>query len=194
MGRVRIEGELEMIKVNFRRFDYGLDLEKLYEYMMIDQNQRLFSYKFQVHNIVMFERWISEKFAKNEYHDFFMVEDAANNTIGFTFSYDFFVFDGHCKYTLCLYDDYQNKGYGAVAAIKMLDYLFCNYPLKRVFISVFDYNKNSLLMNMKGGFEEVGCLPEYRFWGGDNVSLHILNITRAKFYERYSKIIMRINK
>lgn len=181
-----------MFNVIFRRFDYAKDLERLYTYMMKEENQILFSHGFQIHNIPMFERWISEKFAKNEYHDFFMIENGQGKTIGFTFSYDFFHYDAHCKYTLCLYEEFQNHGLGAIAAIKMMDYLFRKYPLKRIFISVFDYNKTSISNNLKGGFEEVGILPEYRFLGGDYFSLHILTISREKFYKRHQRILEQI--
>ena len=183
-----------MLQVKFRNFDYAKDLKPLYEYMMRDENQRLFSHGFQIHNLPMFERWLFEKFDKNDYHDFFMIESLNGKTVGFTFSYEFFAYDGHCKYTLCLYEKYHNLGLGAIAGIKMLDYLFTKYPLNRIFISIFDYNKTSLSNNLKGGFEEVAILPDYRFYGGDYFSLHILTTTREKFYIKYKSIISRINK
>lgn len=178
-----------MLKVIFRNFDYKKDLERLYTYMMKEENQILFSHGFQIHNIPMFERWINEKFGKNEFHDFFMIEDTKGNTIGFTFSYEFFNYDAHCKYTLCLYEEYQGCGLGATAGIRMLDYLFKKYPLNRIFVSVFSYNYKSIRNNLKGGFEEVGVLPEYRFCGGEYFSLHILTISREVFYRRYQKFI-----
>ena len=55
----------KVTKVKFRSFDYAKDLERLYAYMMKEENQVLFSHSFQVHNLPMFERWISEKFASN---------------------------------------------------------------------------------------------------------------------------------
>lgn len=181
-----------MLQVTFRRFDYEKDLERLFTYMIKEENQMLFSHGFQLHNLPMFEQWISEKFAKNEYHDFFMIENPQEETIGFTFSYEFFPYDSHCKYTLCLYEQYQNFGFGAIAAVKMMDYLFRKYPLKRIFISVFDYNKNSLSSNTKGGFHEVAVLPEYRFHGGEYYALHVLTISREEFYNRHQRILNRI--
>lgn len=184
--------EVGMLQVRFRSFDYARDLERLYTYMTKEENQILFSHGFQVHNIPMFERWISEKFAKNEYHDFFMIEDSQGQTIGFTFSYEFFNYDAHCKYTLCLYEEYQNIGLGAVAGIKMMDYLFKKYPLNRIFVSVFDYNKKSIANNLKGGFEEVAVLPDYRFYGGEYFSLHILTISRDDFYKKRQRLISKV--
>lgn len=181
-----------MFQVKFRSFDYAKDLVPLFNYMMKEENQILFSHGFQIHNLPMFERWISDKFAHNEYHDFFMIEDTQGKIIGFTFSYEFFNYDAHCKYTLCLFEEYQNHGLGAVAGIKMIDYLFRKYPLRRIFVSVFDYNQNSIANNLKGGFEEVAVLPEYRFYGGKYFPLHILTISREKFYSKHERIISKI--
>jgi len=183
-----------MYRLTLRPFDYHKDLQRLFGYMISEDNQKMFSQGFQVHNLAQFEHWITDKFAKNEYHDFFMIECDDGKTIGFTFSYDFFKFDGHCKYTLCLYEDSQEKGYGAVAALKMMDYLFKKYPLRQILISVFDYNQNSLNCNLKGGFEEVGLIPDYRFSDGAYHAMHILRITRDKFYEVNQKRINMIKK
>ena len=180
-----------MLQVEFRKFDYGRDLERLFKYMMKEENQILFSHGFEVHNLPMFERWISEKFAHSEYHDFFMIENTNGDTIGFTFSYEFFNYDAHCKYTLCLYEEYQNLGLGAIAGIKMIDYLFRKYPLKRIFVSVFEYNQNSIANNLKGGFEEVALLPDYRFYGGEYFPLHILTISRDVFYNKHKKLFQK---
>ncbi len=93
-----------------------------------------------------------------------------------------------------LYEEYQHCGLGAIAGIKMLDYLFKKYPLRQVFISVFDYNTNSLSSSLKGAFVEVGVLPEYRFCGGKFYSLHILRISREVFYEKYHQVIGKLKQ
>jgi len=180
-----------MSKLGFRAFDYARDMIPVFNYMTENDSQKWFSHKFQIHNLPMFEQWISRKFSQNFYHDFFMIETISGKTIGFVYSYEFHELDAHCKMTLCLFEEYENNGYGAVAAIKMLNYLFETYPLKQVFTSVFDYNQKSLKLNKKGGFTEVGVLPKYRYWKGEYHDLHILSMTKEYFYERYSKIVTR---
>ncbi len=177
------------MRVHFRNFDYEKDLKRLFSYMVKDENQILFSHGFQIHNIVMFENWLTGKFSRNEYHDFFIIENESGEAVGFTFSYDFFNYDAHCKYTLCLYEKYQNCGIGALAGIKMMNYLFSRYPLKQIFISVFDYNKNSLSANLKAGFKEVGVLPDYRYCKGEFGDMHILTMSRSTFYNRYENLL-----
>lgn len=183
-----------MFDIKLRAFDYQTDICQLYDYMMKEDNQILFSHSFQIHNLPMFESWISEKFSRNEYHDFFIIESNKGVQMGFVYSYEYHPHDLNCKFTLCLYEEYQHRGLGAIAGIKMLDYLFRKYPLKQVFISVFDYNINSLSSNLKGGFVEVGILPEYRFCGGKFYALHILRISREVFYERHYKILGKLKQ
>ena len=181
-----------MLSVSFRNIDYAKDLDTLYRYMMKEENQILFSHAYQINSLPLFDQWITGKLARNEYHDFFMIENAPGETIGFTFSYEFFACDGHCKYTICLYDEYKNSGLGAAAGIRMMDCLFRKYPLRQIFISVFDYNKNSLEINRKGGFTEVGVLPDYRYSDGAYASLHILTMSRQDFYGRYKNIAEKL--
>lgn len=177
-----------MVDVIFRSFDYDKDLERLFTYMMKEENQILFSHSFQLKTIQAFEKWITDKL-NHTYHDFFMIQDSSGQTLGFTFSYEFFQYDGHCKFTVCLYEEYQNMGYGAIAGINMLDYLFEKYPLRQVITSVFNYNEASLSVNRKSGFVEIGTFPEYRYYNGEYHSLHLFAITKEVFYKRNSKFL-----
>lgn len=74
------------MRIKFRAFDYDKDLERLFTYMMKEENQILFSHSFQLKTIQFFEKWITDKL-NHTYHDFFMIQDDIGRTIGFTFSY-----------------------------------------------------------------------------------------------------------
>lgn len=177
-----------MDKLILRKMDYAKDLLVLYQYMMDEDSQCLLSEQFEVNTIQMFERWLNHRFEMGIYHDFFMVETSNGQTIGFTFSYDFLISNGHCKYTLCLFREYQKTGFGAAAAIRMMGHLFKVYPLRQIYISVYDYNTDSLSANLKGGFEEIGRYPEHRFFDGVYYDLHILRMTREQFDFLYKKV------
>jgi len=182
-----IMGGLLMQDLILRKIDYNNDLHVLFKYMTDLESQSLISEQFQINTIQMFDRWLSSRFEMGVYHDFFMIETVGGKTIGFTFSYDFSLANGHCKYTLCLFNEYQGTGLGASAAIQMMNYLFKAYSLKQIYISVYEYNKESLRMNVRGGFEEVGVFPGYRFYAGEYHNLHILRITRKIFNSKYNK-------
>lgn len=172
------------MKIKFRPFNYQEDLENIYYYMCCGEEQAMLAHKFQISNIEMFRHWLTEKFANRIYNDFFVVVNESGKAIGFTYSYEFHPYDLHCKFAICMYDEYRDKGYGALVAIKVLDYLFESYPLRQIYTSVFDYNSKSLQLNQTAGFLEVGNLPEYRYHKGKYYSLHILMITRQQYYKR----------
>ncbi len=177
-----------MDKLILRKVDYAKDLLLLYRYMTDADSQYLLSEQFEVNTLQMYERWLNSRFEMGVYHDFFMVEPSNGQTIGFTFTYDFSLSNGHCKYTLCLFKEYQKTGFGVAAAIQMMKHLFRIYPLRQIYISVYDYNADSLSANLKGGFEEVGIYPEYRYFNGAYFDLHVLRMTREQFNFLYKKV------
>ena len=179
--------------VVLREYREQQDLEPLFQYMNSDETQKWFSHKFQLNSLDQFRGWLRERI-QYSYHDFFILENDQEIPIGFTYAYDYFSYDLHCKFTLCLFPLYEGYGYGPLAAIQMLDHLFSVYPLRQIFISVFDYNQNSLACNRKAGFVEVGKLPDYRFWKGRFYSLHYLVMQREAFYTRYTKYLYRMHK
>ena len=174
--------------LRLRPIQYEKDLLSLYSYMSDPRRQPLFSHKFRCNSLHIFERWLSEKL-NTVYHDFFVIEKNDGTLIGFTFSYDFFENDNHCKFTLCLLDEYTQIGYGALASIQMLDYLFSNYPLQQVFTTVFDYNKASLAIHRHKGIKKVGEMPNYRYYNGSYHALHIFSIEREVFYRHTRKML-----
>lgn len=177
-----------MRTLRLRPFQYEKDLECLYAYMYDPAKQALFSHKFQCNTINAFERWFTEML-HTSYHDFFMIETAGQKTIGFTFSYEFFANDGHCKFTLCLFDGCTDLGYGVLAGAQMLDYLFSSYSLHQVFTTVFGYNLPCLSVHAHAGFRKLGELPNYRFYKGSYYSLHYYVMEREVFYQSAKKLL-----
>lgn len=181
-----------MNTVIFRPYQSGRDAQALFDYMREPETQRLFSHTFQIPTIQLFERWLSDRF-QTTYHDFFMLE-VQGKTIGFTFSYDFFPNDRHCKFSLCLFPAYVSSGFGALAGVQMLDYLFASYPLRQVFTSVFGYNEASISLNLHAGFQQVGTLPGYRYQNGQYWDLYYYVMQRDVFYEKAAHLLTHIKR
>ena len=86
---------------------------------------------------------------------------------------------------------YRDVGVGALCGVQFLDELFSNYPLRKIYIDVYDYNKQSLACNLGIGFVEEGCLKGYRYNNGEYHDMHLLSITREKFYEKAGGFLKR---
>lgn len=182
-----------MKALRLRPFRYETDLDAMYAYMSDPTYQTLFSHKFQFNTVQAFERWLTEML-HTTCHDFFMIETEERETIGFTFSYEFYPNDRHCKFTLCLFEPYKNHGFGALAGTQMLDYLFSSYSLHQVFTAVFSFNSDSLSVHQHAGFQKVGELPNYRYLDGSYHSLHYFVLEREEFYKAAQGLLTHIQK
>ena len=179
-----------MTTIKLRKYDHTNDAAKLRQFLNDNDNLILSFHTLQPQDFPMFERELCEKAC----HELFMIDECTNdvvgNTIGFIFSYEYAVYEGHCKIAWFFYEEYKDCGFDLLAAVKMMDHLFSNFPLSRIFTSVYDYNKNgfnNIKNNLLGRFQEVGCLPNYKFFNGNYHSLHLLTMSRDAFYERYKR-------
>lgn len=173
----------------FRKYNPRTDLEKMFDMMIGSRDQMLFHGKVQFNTIRDFEDWLMDNMSR-AYHDFFVVSDKTNNEVlGFAYSYDYRGYDGHCKVCVVIDEKYRAVGVGAVIGLRLLNELFVNYPLRKIYIDVYDYNKQSLQSNLDAGFVEEGCLKNFRYHNGKYYDMHLLGITRERYYEKFQGII-----
>ena len=176
--------------VCLRKFNFRSDIEDLFNIMTNPDDQMLFIRKIPFNTLPEFDLWMQNNF-KGFYHEFNVITDKKNGYefYGFVYSYEYSAVDSHCKLCLVLKKEYRNTGLGARIAITFLDYLFTNYPLKKVFLTIYDYNKQSLESNIQAGFTEEGIIREYRYYNGNYYDLHILSMSR----EEFSRLFCRCN-
>ena len=161
---------------------------------MDSSDQMLFNGKLTLNTIPEFDLWLQDRF-KRYFHEFYVISDSEDcSMLGYIYSFEYFSSDMHCKLCLVIKKEYRNTGIGAEAAIRFMDELFRNYPLRKIFSTVFDYNKQSLMNNIQAGFKEEGCFKEYRYYDGEFHDMHILSISRDDFYNKYSFVIRRNNE
>jgi RimJ/RimL family protein N-acetyltransferase len=101
--------------------------------------------------------------------------------IGYVHNYDFSMRDGRCKLVVFIDESYREFGIGAIAAISFMRKLFDDYPIRRMYLDIYDYNKESLVSNLKAGFKEEGVIKNYRYHDGSFYDLHILSMDRKTF-------------
>lgn len=166
-----------------RRVDIRKDMPILYDYMCGD-DQYLFSSSQHFNNENHFSRWFEEK-SITSFHDFRVIETINGMVLGYIHNYDFILNDGHCKITTYIRQDKRNLGFGALATVSFLDYLFSEYPLRKVYSTVYGYNTNSLQANIDFGFKKEGILSEYRYYDGKYYDLIYYSINRQDFYTNY---------
>ncbi len=173
----------------FSKFNFREDLEALFAIMLDNRDQILSNQRIQINSIPNFEQWLMNNMS-SFYHDFYLIKNVADHSIiGYVYSYDYRIYDGHCKVCLVLSPNHRDSGIGAFVGIKFLDQIFTNYPLRKIYIDIYDYNQQSLNCNLGIGFIEEGCLKNYRYDKGTYFDLHLLSITREVFYKNAERFI-----
>lgn len=176
-----------MKQLKFVRYDHRHHLEKLFSWMNDPAEQAMFLTHSSSNSLRDFDGWLQDRL-KFFYHEFFVIETEDSQPIGMVYSYDQKLRDGHCKVAVYVAPQWRN-GPGAMAAIRMLDYLFCYYPFRRVYCEIYSYNSRSLSNTLQCGFEETGRLKEYRYHAGRYHDLVLLTISREQFLDRWHKYL-----
>jgi RimJ/RimL family protein N-acetyltransferase len=77
--------------------------------------------------------------------------------------------------------EYWNNGYGSEAIIILLDFVFRQMNLRRVFLRVFEDNKRAMRCYEKCGFKVEGRLREAHFADGKYNDELVMGILRHEF-------------
>ena len=115
---------------------------------------------------------------RSEIHDLFSVMNYEGQTLGCVYSYDYRIYDGHCKISFFFSTTVNNQD-----AQRMLDgfcnYLFCEYPLVKLFFETSILDSNSLSICNAAGFRLECTLKEYHFKNNEYVDWCICGKERS---------------
>lgn len=157
-------------------------VSELLYHMMNDDNQYLYSTKINFVDIEDFHAWLKNRLV-HDFHDFYIITNASHMTVyGYVHNYDFSLIDGNCKLVVNILPEFQDLSIGSIAAFEFIDKLFCLYPLKKVYSTVYSYNTKSIENNRAAGLMEEGVISDFRYYNGGYHGLHIFSITRENFY------------
>ncbi len=87
---------------------------------------------------------------------------------GFVQAYNLNLPEGWC-FTLAFTDAKYRRGHGAEAYAGLLDYLFMNFALRKVYADIYEFNIDSMKPLKSGGFIEEGRFGQHvwfkdRYW------------------------------
>lgn len=165
------------------------EMEQLYDLMMNPKSQQLYANPVSINGIGAFKSWLNYK-QDFVYREFKIVYDEKTHCIlGFVYGYEWDTRGKHIYICVVMNEPAQNVGLGALAALSYERFLFRKLDLKKIYISVFEYNKRSLHNNLQAGFTEEAVLKENKFYNGKFYDVHILAIEHQTFSERYEKMM-----
>jgi UDP-4-amino-4,6-dideoxy-N-acetyl-beta-L-altrosamine N-acetyltransferase len=83
-------------------------------------------------------------------------------------------------------DEYRGKGYGKCATIEILKFAFVKLNLNKVFLEVYEFNKNAVELYKKIGFNIEGNLKSHSYKNGKYRNLLIMGIFRDDFLRNFN--------
>ncbi len=83
-------------------------------------------------------------------------------------------------------DKYRGKGYGKCATIEILRFAFVKLNLNKVFLEVYEFNKNAVELYKKIGFKTEGNLKSHSYKNGKYRNLLIMGIFREEFLKNFT--------
>ena len=99
-------------------------------------------------------------------------------TVGTIYSYNCNLVHGWTYIATYLKPSSRNSGIGAKAWVLFVDYLFDNFPFRKVYCEVYGFNELSLSTLNSGGLEVQAQLPEHIFWKNKYYDMYTMTMTR----------------
>ena len=166
---------VKLVKYEDKYFDYIYDLYQ-------DYNSRyLFTNNLNIESKKKLWDEIKKKL-NYIYHEFMIIINVKKQIpIGFIYSYDYNLQNNYFYIAICIEDKERNATFGAEAGIIFLNYLFNYYPIRKVYCTVYEYNKQSMKFLQNAGFKIEGILKEHRYFNGKYHNMNILAFYREEF-------------
>jgi RimJ/RimL family protein N-acetyltransferase len=177
----------ESSRIKFRLFDefFCDDVFRLYSDIRtrpLWSGDREFLCSFQ------FRDYIYRKIDR-DYHTFFIAFNESNHVIGVVFSNKYDIKNGFLYTTVALRYEYMKTGLGAEAGLVYCDFLFQNYPIRKIYTTVFSYNELSKNTMYSAGFNIEGTLKQHVFVNGKYHDLNILSVFKNEFYSKHKDFL-----
>src|SRR5262249_3529523 len=118
----------------------------------------------------------------------FMV-DSGPKPVGWVMSYDHNLEHGFAKVGTIVQEESVGHGVGPVATALLMDYLFRNLPIRKIYHEVYAFNPVVVRIWRKLGLVEEGILKGDRFWDGSYWDLHIFAVYREAWPDMRDRVL-----
>lgn len=119
----------------------------------------------------------------HESQSFLVLDRRSGNAVGFGQAYDINLAEGWGTILVYAVAEYRCQPHPAEAGLLLVDSLFKNFPLRKLYADVFEYNRRSIDILEKGGFRVEARLPEHLWYEGRYWSLIKLALYRDQYFQ-----------
>lgn len=167
-------------------FDRKKHLPLLWEYYS-DPDRACLIGHVSVESIEAFQAFLDTRLSRS-WVDVQILLNQKEVPVGFGFVHD--LRPTSCSLSIALFPRSWGSGVGMILAVKMLQHIFDNYRVGRVFQWVFDTNKPSLKLHFhahqRNLLEYHGFLPDQYVRCGRSYGTHVFSLTRDGFQRDYA--------
>jgi RimJ/RimL family protein N-acetyltransferase len=135
-----------------------------------------------------FDEEMRGDFQRDRHLQFIIYNKAGDHPMGTIFSYNFNLVDGHVFLTTYLEEEFQNMGFGVDAFLTLCKFLFDSYPIRKIYVEVYEYNSNSL-GSLSKFFSEEGRFKKHRYLKGE-----YWDLLRLTFWRDQLPLIDRLER
>lgn len=173
-----------MMDLAMLHYDPARDFGSVYRLFVDPDTNPLILFKPDHNDTTAFQKWFDDAL-RTAMNDFFVFYHG-NDFVGFVYSYQFTPLDGHCRFSVALVPRMRGTGCGALISFRFLQYLFDNYPLRKIYFHVYAYNTDSMACAKTLAGQPECILKEYHYHKGAYHDVHVFAINR-RMYETYAE-------
>jgi RimJ/RimL family protein N-acetyltransferase len=133
------------------------------------------------------KRWAEKESTQEPERDhfFWVIEDLEGQVVGSIGSNDCDPRNGTFKYGVAIMKEHHRKGYAMEAITLVLLYFFEELRYQKVNAGVYSFNRPSIQLHEKMGFQREGHLRRMAYTRGEHFDVIIFGMTVEEFRERY---------
>ena len=132
------------------------------------------------------EQWLVKVASDNTRKDFVICENDSDTPIGFASIVDIDLRNSSAETYICIGDKSQwGKGYGTEVKRLLLEYVFIELGLNRIYSYNWAENEGMIRINKKLGFTLEGKLRQDRFANGEYKDRVIFSMLKDEFLKSY---------
>lgn len=175
---------------SLRLIHYSKDyFEFLYDCYQDYNSIYLFCNQLEIKSKNEFWNFLTNKMEKS-YNEYMIIINKENSRpIGFIYSYNYNTNNQTIYTAIYIIEKYRRGSIGATAGIIFYNYMFKTKPIRKIYCTVYEYNKESMNLLKTAGFKEEGILKQHRYINGNYYNMHIMSLKRENLYKKLGKVI-----
>lgn len=181
-----VEPVLEGVRVRIRPINPG-DYTPLYDLTFADEGGWRWVHRGESRR---FEDFIDGLW-RNALVQHVIEDKESGRLVGFVRAYSYQARDGHAHFAVLFHPEYRGLTWPWEGALLFLDYVFCVYPVRKLYMESLGFNFQQFASGLGKWFVEEGRLRDHEYHGGRYWDLHLLAMYREDF-EKRAPVLKRV--